>query len=204
MDKHGWHARHPMEMLAVNLPKIAPGRGACPAEFNKDSILMVPRRRKASINQYSVLARAEALAMGRDPAADDAALAPFGDVDPVDWSIEAVRALMAERALRHGGAYVDAATRLRTPNKRSKPRRWTVAFRPTLPWVFDEILKYEGPRAWIRRPPSAILPTSIAAKPRLTARAVTAALASSWSHDMNTTLRPTSSGNGLARTLSGS
>jgi hypothetical protein len=28
----------------------------------------------------------------------DAALAPFGDVDPVDWSIEAVRAMMVERA----------------------------------------------------------------------------------------------------------
>jgi hypothetical protein len=39
----------------------------------------------------AVLAGAEALATGRDPAADDAALAPFGDVDPVDWSIEAVR-----------------------------------------------------------------------------------------------------------------
>ena len=30
--------------------------------------------------------------------AANAALAPFGDVDPVDWSIEAVRALMAEPA----------------------------------------------------------------------------------------------------------
>jgi hypothetical protein len=38
------------------------------------------------------------VATGRDSAADDAALAPFGDVDPVDWSIELVRALMAERA----------------------------------------------------------------------------------------------------------
>ncbi len=28
---------------------------------------------------------------------DDAALAAFGAVDPVDWSIEAVRALMSER-----------------------------------------------------------------------------------------------------------
>jgi hypothetical protein len=27
--------------------------------------------------------------------ADDAALASFGEVDPVDWSIEAVRALTA-------------------------------------------------------------------------------------------------------------
>jgi hypothetical protein len=43
-----------------------------------------------------VLARAEALAKGRDASADDAALAPFGDVDPVDWSVEAIRALTVE------------------------------------------------------------------------------------------------------------
>jgi len=41
------------------------------------------------------LTRAEALAKGGDPVADDAALAPFGEVDPVDWSVEAVRALTA-------------------------------------------------------------------------------------------------------------
>jgi len=38
----------------------------------------------------AVWARAEALT-GHDPAAGDAAPSPFGDVDPVDWSIEAVR-----------------------------------------------------------------------------------------------------------------
>jgi hypothetical protein len=43
------------------------------------------------------LARAEALAKGRDSAADDAALASFGEVDPADWSVEAVRALTAEQ-----------------------------------------------------------------------------------------------------------
>jgi len=42
-----------------------------------------------------VLARAEALAKGRDRAADDAALAAMG-IDPTDWSVEAVRALRAE------------------------------------------------------------------------------------------------------------
>jgi hypothetical protein len=45
----------------------------------------------------AVLARAEALAKGRDAAADDEALALFGEVEPVDWSVEAVRALAAER-----------------------------------------------------------------------------------------------------------
>jgi hypothetical protein len=38
------------------------------------------------------LPRAEALARRRDATADDAAPAPFGDADPVDWSIDAVRA----------------------------------------------------------------------------------------------------------------
>ncbi len=45
----------------------------------------------------AVLARAEALAKGRDPAADDAALSAFGEVDPVDWSLNAVRVLLAVR-----------------------------------------------------------------------------------------------------------
>jgi hypothetical protein len=43
----------------------------------------------------TVLARAEKLGWSRDPARDDAALAAYGPVDRVDWSIEAVRALTA-------------------------------------------------------------------------------------------------------------
>jgi hypothetical protein len=42
------------------------------------------------------LARAEKLARSRDPAKDDAALAAYGPIDPIDWSIEAVRALTAK------------------------------------------------------------------------------------------------------------
>jgi hypothetical protein len=61
-------------------------------------LLLVPLKAADPDRLAAVLARAEALAKGRDPAADDAALAPFGKVDPVDWSVEAVRALMAERA----------------------------------------------------------------------------------------------------------
>ncbi len=40
---------------------------------------------------------AEKLAIGRDASADDAALAEFGDVDPINWNAEAVRALKAKR-----------------------------------------------------------------------------------------------------------
>ena len=59
--------------------------------------LLVPLKAADPDRLAAVLARAEALATGREPVADDAALAPFGQVDPVDWSVEAVRALMAER-----------------------------------------------------------------------------------------------------------
>ena len=41
----------------------------------------------------AILKDAEALAVGRDAKADDLALSQFGEVDPVDWSIEAVRKL---------------------------------------------------------------------------------------------------------------
>lgn len=44
----------------------------------------------------SVLKRAERLAKKRDPEADRKFRAEFGDVDPVSWSIEAVRKLKAE------------------------------------------------------------------------------------------------------------
>jgi hypothetical protein len=60
--------------------------------------LLVPLKTADPDRLAAVLARAEALAKGRDSAADDAALAPFGGVDPVDWSVEAVRALTGERA----------------------------------------------------------------------------------------------------------
>jgi hypothetical protein len=59
--------------------------------------LLLPLKASDPNRLAAVLARAKTLAKGRDAAADDAALAPFGDVDPVDWSVEAVRALIAQR-----------------------------------------------------------------------------------------------------------
>jgi hypothetical protein len=59
--------------------------------------LLVPLKAADPDRLAVVLAQAEAIAKGRDCAADDAALAPLGEVDPVDWSVEAVRALTAER-----------------------------------------------------------------------------------------------------------
>jgi hypothetical protein len=59
--------------------------------------LLVPLKAADPDRIAAVLARAEGLAKGRDATADDATLAPFGEVDPVDWSVEAVRAFAAER-----------------------------------------------------------------------------------------------------------
>ena len=59
--------------------------------------LLVPVRAADPDRLIAVLSKAEELAKGRDAVADDAALASFGDVDPVDWSVDEVRRLMAER-----------------------------------------------------------------------------------------------------------
>jgi hypothetical protein len=59
--------------------------------------LLVPLKSADPDRLAAVLARAEALAKGRDSAADDAALAAFGEIDPVDWSVEEVRAIRSDR-----------------------------------------------------------------------------------------------------------
>ena len=59
--------------------------------------LIIPLKAADPDRLAAVLAQAEALARGRDRAAEDAALAAFGEIDPVDWSVEAVRALIADR-----------------------------------------------------------------------------------------------------------
>jgi hypothetical protein len=57
--------------------------------------LLIPLKAADPDRLAAVLMRAEALAKGRDAAADDAALAEFSEVDPVNWSVEAVRRLTA-------------------------------------------------------------------------------------------------------------
>ena len=59
--------------------------------------LLIPLKVADPDRLAGILALAESLAQGRDSVVDDAALAPFGDVDPIDWSVEAVRALMLKR-----------------------------------------------------------------------------------------------------------
>jgi hypothetical protein len=60
---------------------------------NRTVAFLTPLRKANMERLASVLAEAEALARDRDPAADDELLREFGEVDPTNWSIEAVRAL---------------------------------------------------------------------------------------------------------------
>jgi len=59
--------------------------------------LLIPVKVPDQERLAAVLAEAEALAKQRDPKEDDALLAEFGEVDPVNWSEEAVKDLLASR-----------------------------------------------------------------------------------------------------------
>jgi hypothetical protein len=74
---------------------------------------MLIRLKFANVDRLAaVLARAEELAKGRDPAEDDATLAALG-VDPTNWSEEAARVLLASAADKSGPPRVSVALRLR-------------------------------------------------------------------------------------------
>lgn len=71
--------------------------GPTPVKSGERTVgLLVPLKSADPDRLAAILGRAEALACGRDTAADDAALSQFGDVDPIDWSIEAVRSLTSK------------------------------------------------------------------------------------------------------------
>jgi hypothetical protein len=68
--------------------------GPTPVKSGERTVgLLIPMKSADPDRLAAVLKRAAALARGRDAAADDAALTAFGDVDPVDWSVAAVKAL---------------------------------------------------------------------------------------------------------------
>ncbi|WP_167767366.1 hypothetical protein [Bradyrhizobium frederickii] len=68
--------------------------GPTPVKSGERTVgLLIPLKSADPDRLAAVLRRAEKLAKGRDAAADDAALVGFGDVDPVDWSVAAVKAL---------------------------------------------------------------------------------------------------------------
>lgn len=86
------------DLQKISSEGIASLPGPTPVKSGDRTVaLIVPLKAADPDRLAAVLVRAEALAKGRDPAADDAALAAFGDVDPVNWSTEAVRALMDDR-----------------------------------------------------------------------------------------------------------
>jgi len=62
---------------------------------NRTVALLMPLRRPNLERLEAALRKADALAEGRDHKADDEALRAFGEVDPIDWNEEAVRALRA-------------------------------------------------------------------------------------------------------------
>ena len=87
------------DLQKLSAEKIGALPGPTPVRSGGRTVgLLVPLKATDPDRLAAVLTRAEALAKGRHPAADDAALAPFGEVDPIDWSVEAVRALTSEPA----------------------------------------------------------------------------------------------------------
>lgn len=76
-------------------------RGPTPIKSGDRTVgILVPLKAADPDRLAAVLARAEALARGRDAKRDDEALRQFGDVDPVNRSVEEVRKLMAETRKR--------------------------------------------------------------------------------------------------------
>lgn len=63
---------------------------------NRTVALLTPLKRPNIERLKAVLRKADLLAEGRDAKADDEALKAFGEVDPTNWTEEAVRALRAE------------------------------------------------------------------------------------------------------------
>jgi len=58
--------------------------------------ILIPVKPVNMARLEAALAKAEELAKGRDPKADDEALRQFGDVDPTNYDEETVRKLMDE------------------------------------------------------------------------------------------------------------
>jgi len=75
--------------------------GPTPVKSGERTVgLLIPLKSTDPDRLAAVLRRAEALARGSDAKADDAALAGFGEVDPVDWSPAAVKSLTGKPGTR--------------------------------------------------------------------------------------------------------
>ena len=72
--------------------------GPTPVKSGERTIgVLVPLKPVDMARLAEILAEAERFAQGRDAGADDALLAGTGEVDPVDWSMDAVKTLRARK-----------------------------------------------------------------------------------------------------------
>ncbi len=80
------------DLQKISSESIAALEGPTPVKSGDRTVgILVPLKPSDPDRLVKILRETEALAAGRDAAADDAALAEFGDVDPIDWSDDAVR-----------------------------------------------------------------------------------------------------------------
>lgn len=71
--------------------------GPTPVKAGERTIgVLIPLKVGDADKLVSVLKRAERLAKKRDPKQDEHLLAEFGEVDPVNWSVAAVKKLRSE------------------------------------------------------------------------------------------------------------
>ena len=71
--------------------------GPTPVKAGERTIgVLIPLKVGDADKLLSVLKRAERLAKKRDPEQDESLLAEFGEVDPVNWSVAAVKKLKSE------------------------------------------------------------------------------------------------------------
>jgi len=82
------------DLQKISAEAITALSGPTPIKSGSRTVgILIPLKRANLAHLSEALARAEELSKDRDPAIDDAALREFGEVDPTDWSREAVEAL---------------------------------------------------------------------------------------------------------------
>jgi hypothetical protein len=85
------------DLQKISSETIRALEGPTPVKAGERTIgVLVPLRVADADKLAAILKKAETLSKARDPKEDEKLLAEFGDVDPVNWSIEAVRRLKAE------------------------------------------------------------------------------------------------------------
>lgn len=86
------------DLQKISSETIGSLKGPTPVKSGDRTIgILTPLKTADLARLEAALREAEALAKGRDHAADDAALAEFGDGDLSDWSFDAVRKFLGEK-----------------------------------------------------------------------------------------------------------